>query len=696
MPVRITEISLKHVGPIENVTFKPGLLNCIFGRNERGKTYLVEFLVRSLFRGGREWRLRPARGAGRITVEGLSERPDVFSPTSAKKLEHFWDQGDSDLPPDFAKLLVVKGAETEFIRGEGGVDRSVIKAFLSGADSNERILNRVSKTVRATRFENRILVGPNQGERKDLGRIEEQLKELNTLFDQLDKGYSGGPRTLLSERKTEIEAEIAEQLRSKRREAYRLSEAIRITEEERSRIDEEALKSLRPKMHLLEQKRVDLERRQVQQREAERRSEHYDWLRSAKDAYRERMDRKPASVAGPLYFVLVCILMLASTTFITVRWTVPALITLLSATLLAYLYMKRLHDSVGQAPYNEETAGIRREFLVRFGQPLSGLPHLEEMIRKQEGDYNESRLLLRQIADEQTALAALEADVRARFVQLGMETENPGAWSRMLRRAEDKVQSLNRDLQEKKVLLARLAVDPSEYDRELASVPYDERRMEELRYRLKGVTHDLDEHNRKLDQLKQMICRQTGDDITRAWPDLITNLQRKREQVLSNYRDQYAAILGKIALTQVLEALDRSEDSRIRDGLDSNEVTGILRRLTVRYSRLRMEGDSLLVSDDHNEFPITELSTGAQEQTLLSLRIGFASRLLRQNRIFLLLDDAFQYSDWERRRSMVDAVAGLAEDGWQVLYFTMDDHLLGLFDERGQALGRNYSRLILR
>jgi uncharacterized protein YhaN len=695
MPVRITEINLQHVGPIENVSFKPGLLNCVFGRNEKGKTYFVEFLVRSLFRGGKEWRLRPARGAGRITVEGLGPNPEVFSPTSARKLEHFWDQEGSDLPPDFARLLVVKGAETEFIRNEGGVDRSVIKAFLSGADANDRILNRISKTVRASRYENHALAGPNQGERKDLGRIEEQLKELNTLFDQLDKGYSGGPRTALSERKLEIEREIAEQIRSKRREAFRLSESVRAEEEERSRIDEAILKSLRQKMHLLDQKRADLERKRLQQLDTERRSEHFDWLRSAKDSYREVMDRKPDSTR-PVHLILVCVLMLASTTFITLRWTVPALLTLLAATLMAYLHMKALHETVEQGPYGEETAAIRREFLVRFGQPLSGLPHLEELIRKQESDYNENRLLIRQIADDRRDIAALEDEIRARFQGLGLETANPGAWSRTLRRLEDKVQSLTRNLQERRVQLARLGVDPADYDREPPAAPYDERRLEELRYRLDGVVHDLNELNRKLDQLKQMICRQTGDDITRPWPELITNLQRKREQVLANYRDQYSAILGKMALAQVLEALDRSEDKRIREGLDSPEVTGTLRGLTGRYRSLRIDGDALLTADDHNEFPITELSTGAQEQTLLALRIGFASRLLHQNRIFLLLDDAFQYSDWERRRGMVDAVAGLAEDGWQILYFTMDDHLLGLFDERGKALGRDYARLLLR
>ena len=52
---------------------------------------------------------------------------------------------------------------------------------------------------------------------------------------------------------------------------------------------------------------------------------------------------------------------------------------------------------------------------------------------------------------------------------------------------------------------------------------------------------------------------------------------------------------------------------------------------------------------------------------MLALRIGFTSRLLNQDRLFLILDDAFQHSDWDRRKILVDKLAGIAENGWQII-----------------------------
>ena len=76
--------------------------------------------------------------------------------------------------------------------------------------------------------------------------------------------------------------------------------------------------------------------------------------------------------------------------------------------------------------------------------------------------------------------------------------------------------------------------------------------------------------------------------------------------------------------------------------------------------------------------------TGAREQVLLALRMGFASRLAGGQPLFLLLDDAFQQSDWERRERLVAQVVELAEAGWQVTYLTMDDHLRDLFKNAGE------------
>jgi len=50
--------------------------------------------------------------------------------------------------------------------------------------------------------------------------------------------------------------------------------------------------------------------------------------------------------------------------------------------------------------------------------------------------------------------------------------------------------------------------------------------------------------------------------------------------------------------------------------------------------------------------------------------------------MFLILDDAFQHSDWQRREWLVDEMAELANLGWQIIYFSMDDHIKGLFEKR--------------
>ena len=80
---------------------------------------------------------------------------------------------------------------------------------------------------------------------------------------------------------------------------------------------------------------------------------------------------------------------------------------------------------------------------------------------------------------------------------------------------------------------------------------------------------------------------------------------------------------------------------------------------------------------------------------MLALRIGFSTKLLLQDTIFLILDDAFQYSDWHRRPLLIDKVVALAEKGWQIIYFTMDNNIRDLFSQKGQRLGPEFKMIEL-
>jgi Cdc6-like AAA superfamily ATPase len=50
MGVRIDSISVNGLGPISSLQWALKDINLVYGKNEQGKTFLVEYLLRSLFK----------------------------------------------------------------------------------------------------------------------------------------------------------------------------------------------------------------------------------------------------------------------------------------------------------------------------------------------------------------------------------------------------------------------------------------------------------------------------------------------------------------------------------------------------------------------------------------------------------------------------------------------------------------------
>ena len=138
----------------------------------------------------------------------------------------------------------------------------------------------------------------------------------------------------------------------------------------------------------------------------------------------------------------------------------------------------------------------------------------------------------------------------------------------------------------------------------------------------------------------------------------------------------------------------QEEDRKITEGLQSDVVIAPLVEVTGKYKRLFMDGERLMVSDDYRNFCMSDLSTGAREQVMLALRIGFASKVLKQDTLFLILDDAFQHSDWDKRKILVNKLADIAAGGWQIIYFSMDNHIRELFDSAGSKFKKGEYKCI--
>lgn len=697
MSIRISEIHVQNLGPIDTLSIKPGRFNLIYGKNEKGKTTLVEFLIRSLFRNAKEWKLRAVKGSGRVLVEGLGSNVESFSPSSQKKLDDFWDQSGKGLPIDFSRLLAVKGAELELSRSDGGADKSVLKNFMSGSDILDKIQNpkNISKTIQNARIENGVIAGDKKGELDRKTQLQELLKNLDVLFVQLDRGYSGGRRKALSDLREKIKTELDLHEKAKGYRAYRIDEDIKTLEKEKNRIDEDKLKKLQQKLHLFQQKTVETKRKRDKQSTVEKRSEHYEWLKNASVRYRE-LANQTAVRPKSIFPILTLGFILVSMVLILFKWPIPSAIALAIALVMGFLTIRQLQTIAGRTLHYDELDGMKQEFQSRLKQKWSGLSALEEVLQKIEPDFSESRILKKQLGEDVREIERLQHDIGLLFSELNVNAGVPSEWNGAIRKYEEKLRSIREGIEEKRISLAALGVDSTNYVSQPPEAEWDAHRYEEAKKKLSSAEKELEDNVRKLDSLKQLICAQTGDEITVAWPALIQNLKTKRERVVEAYQNIHAEIIGKVALMQVLETMRKGEDGQIQEGLNSKTVLDALQKTTGRYSGLHLDGDTLLVSDPYREYPLADLSTGAQEQVLLALRIGFASKLLKQDRLFLIFDDAFQYSDWERRTHLLDTVADLAERGWQILYFTMDDHIRDLFDKKGKTFGKEYVRVELK
>jgi len=146
-----------------------------------------------------------------------------------------------------------------------------------------------------------------------------------------------------------------------------------------------------------------------------------------------------------------------------------------------------------------------------------------------------------------------------------------------------------------------------------------------------------------------------------------------------------ARLVAEIGVIQILDRIEEEEDQKIQRDINTKQVTDLLTSITGTYRTLELVDDQIFISDPYNRYALQDLSTGAREQVQLALRLGIASRITGGDPLFLILDDAFQHSDWSRREDLVKQVILLVKKGWQATYLTMDDHIRDLFLKYGKA-----------
>ena len=267
-------------------------------------------------------------------------------------------------------------------------------------------------------------------------------------------------------------------------------------------------------------------------------------------------------------------------------------------------------------------------------------------------------------------------------------------WQMFVNSLQEKRRKLEEQFHKKENELSKLDIDESDYLQEPAAVIYDPKSLQTISNDLENCQVELRKVDELLQEFKQAVCGITREAITTSWETLVEALINKRDEEVNQYKDITADIIARIKVNEVLR---RSADSRAREDRRRAVFQHNLPGLAGNHRSLRPGGKRgwrTLHGGLVWSLPGVRLEYRAHEQVLLGLRIGFAARVLAGTPLFLILDDAFQHSDWERRERLVKILFNLSKEGWQIIYFTMDDHIRSLFESNAKKVGKGQYQTI--
>ena len=695
MTLRIERIKVNRGGPLENdFDFEPGDLNLIYGQNETGKTYVVESLIRFLFRTGKKapvaQGLRDWDIAGSAMVSGLEEDPVSFSKTD-KKLEDYWED-ETDLPHDLSRLLVVRAGETPLAEGVDGVGRDLLKAYLSGEGLLDGLADRVESVITGAEVQDGRIVGAKMGKLKTRTQLEDRVDGLETLLKEVEEGYASGKAYSLRKKTETIGAQVNTLGKARRYHAGRLAAQIQgLSNEKRQLPTESELAKATSDIENHGSTKAKIGSKSETLNDLESTSADFQWVDEALGVYKDVTSGAAGSGPNQAFMLLALLALIASVAFGLLGLRIPAVVAAGLSLIFGAITYRDMRAALSNSGDNTELEKLKTEYLTRFGADLTDRAALQakrEELHKNQILAGPLRKELDTLKDELPILEGRIADNLKAWTNIDVPVQE---WRDTIRDLKRKSGDLQEQIDSTRQGLTSVGVPDDDY---LDANPGEEwapQRHAALTEDLRIAAEALKQEENKLELLKARVSQETSLESS-DWEELITALRDLREGAGMEYRELTAEILAKIQVHTIIHEFREEEDSMIAEGLRRDELTGPLHAFTGRYRSIRLDDDKslILVSDQDEDYQLASMSTGAREQAFLALRIGFASIAMKGETGFLILDDAFQHSDWNRRKNLVAQTKSLVESGWQVFYFTMDDHIEGLFQEVGVTMGDGF------
>ncbi len=251
---------------------------------------------------------------------------------------------------------------------------------------------------------------------------------------------------------------------------------------------------------------------------------------------------------------------------------------------------------------------------------------------------------------------------------------------------EDHLPSIRNDIEMR--LMAHKGIDADNFDSE----EYERVRQEmrELGEEIEGYEKKLEYYRDKLQEFERTTNHVLRADFSGSDGGLeIGSLEalRAARSKLEEFIDRVEtrADTAREAI-KILKEVRNEERSSIGNLFKPDgPATRTFARITKgAYSEVLVnrDGSAIHVRRAGGELiPLEKLSRGATDQLYLSVRITLAKEILGEEPGFFVMDDPFLASDMGRLREQVSILKELAQEGWQIIYFTSKEEVVTAFRE---------------
>lgn len=724
--MKIKEIKVKNYGPIDEFHTLCGDVQVIYGRNETGKTALVDAITTALFQ---KKSVFPGQDRFKkyedITLRLEHSGKEYFFPGSVKfeqlvNLPHF----------HLAGLFIIRAGDLSLRKDRKWKDK--VKEFLSGIPANiERIKEKIGEEVGLTpggewsdrqAMRRKSEIKEKEKRKNDLLQAIEKLKQMcqreKILKDKMKR------RDLLKKKLENIRVLKSYRLHRRVKDAYlkwRRSKSLlldyqRYLEEDldlwlkkeqekqslfsRRESCKYELDALRKDLKIMDGERLSLEKQEKDLLNKRNAVIRLSIDKKARELILYQRDFSPRVLKLSFYTVLGTILFLSgiflSLVGIFLGW---GLIYTFSSLFLSAggVYLLFLSYFLRKEKLNLERK--KMDILEKGRKLWSECRDIDELVEKCE------KLNL-DISKVESKLGYIDQKRKEKLSFLEKKEEELRSFDKQLEVVENEIEEfrnktglsslsqLEKKIRDKRKIeleidsLQRVLIDSTGTDDFLLWEKEAEKEIPEPDIKEEDLTgegkfeKELSQLNEEIQNLKEDIASFVHGELGRFQIKEVTDIWRELEQVENTlrswYQDKEAALLAWSILDEVGQDIEKILLDTVAD--EKNGVSFYFSLITSgRYRKVRWEEDSIYVKQNNGEsYPVEALSSGTQDQLFFSLRLGILKRGFPEG-TFLLLDDAFLTSDSQRREQQVRVCQELAKQGWQIFYFTVDEHLRDLF-----------------